>query len=149
MWSAGIGAVGVWRLEEGGAVVWCVLNSSLDYALLSRERVKRTQESSTIKWSRVWCVWRGVNATRVPLQCDCAVLCPSPLLPSRGGPSDRTLNQTALFVGKCRYNGSQPRESLANPSSTHNRRSEANERIAEWSETLLGTEFQYLNGHRR
>ena len=57
--------------------------------------------------------------------------------------------KTALFVGKCRYHGSQPRESLANPSSTHNRRSEANERIAEWIETLLGTEFQYLNDHRR
>ena len=49
----------------------------LDYALLSRERVKRTNKcSSTNKWSRVWCVWRGVNGTRVPLQCDCAPLCP-------------------------------------------------------------------------
>ena len=57
--------------------MWCV-ECSLDYALLSRKRVKRTQDSSTIKWSRVWCVWRGVNAIRVPLQCDCAVLCPSP-----------------------------------------------------------------------
>ena len=85
---------------KGGAVVWCVLNLLLDYALLSRERVKRTQESTTIKWLRVWCVWRGVNATRVPLQCDCAVLCPSPLLPSRGGPYDRTLNRMhSIFCG--------------------------------------------------